>query len=107
MGQTADTRTGTSSFQVDGTYTYVGDETFPVMGHEVGAKHFHDARNVSGQQTGTNTADWYFSLEDGSLQRFSRQVDIDYNSIVGTAHYHETVDLTLAARPGATDAGSD
>jgi hypothetical protein len=106
-GQTADSVTGTSTYYINGTYTYVGDETFPVMGRDAGARHFHDVRDAGGQQTGTNNADWYFSMDDATLVRFNRTIDVSYDWGIGHIRYFETVDLRLAQLPGATDAGGD
>jgi hypothetical protein len=97
-GKNRDSAGGTSSFTASGTYGYIGDENDK-------SKHFHDSRAVDGGERGQDTVDWYFSPVDGTLVRFTRTLDIDYPFGTGV-HYHEWVDMTLAARPGATDAGT-
>jgi hypothetical protein len=106
-GQNTDAKTGSSQFRTVGPYVYSGDQMMTVMGRSVLTKHFHDDRVVNGSQSGTNVADWYFSAEDGTLAAFNRKIDIQYNSVVGQIHYLETVNMTLIARPEASDAGTD
>jgi hypothetical protein len=106
-GNNTDSQSSASAFKTAGSYIYVGDETLTVMGQPVVTKHFYDARTVTGSQTGSNTSDWYFSAADGVLQRFSRNITIDYPSNVGPVKYVESVEMTLASTPGASDAGTD
>jgi hypothetical protein len=101
-GTTNDSAGGTSSFEADGVYTYLEDKTVPGLGAV--AKHFYDSRTVTGVEHGEDTVDWFFSPVDGTLLRFKRTLDIDY-PFLGGVHYHETLDMTLTARPGG-DAGA-
>jgi hypothetical protein len=105
-GMNTDNQSGNSTFRTFGTYSYLTDETFTVMGRDVLTKHFEDKRAVSGSQTGSNTEEWYFS-EDGILQRFHRVVDVDYAWNIYTIHYHEIADLLLTGIQGPPDAGHD
>jgi hypothetical protein len=105
-GQTSNTFTNlSSSFTLAGTYTYVADETFPVMGNQTATKHFRDDRDASGQVSGTDNADWYFSRDDWSLQRFRRAMNIV--TYPGPVKYQESFDMTLSKRSSSLDAGSD
>jgi hypothetical protein len=90
-----------SSFEADGTYTYVEDKTLGALGN---SKHFHDSRIVDGGEKGQGTVDWYFSPVDGALLRFTRALDIDYPILTG-ARYTERVDMTLTAVPPGYDGG--
>jgi hypothetical protein len=105
-GQTTESNSITRSFLTTGTYMYVTDETIQVMGRAVVVKHFHDLRTLSGAHAGINQAEWYFSIEDGTLQRLERTIDIENTTSLFPIHYHETLDMTLASRPGPTDAGT-
>jgi hypothetical protein len=108
-GQTSNTFTSptslSSSFTLAGTYTYVADETFPVMGNQTATKHFHDDRDASGLVRGTDNADWYFSRDDWSLQRFRRAMNIVI--LPGPVNYQESFDMTLSKRSSSLDAASD
>jgi hypothetical protein len=91
---------GPYAFHADGTYTYMGDETLGALGN---SKHYYDPRTVTGQVSGSDIVDWYFSPVDGTLLRFTRTLELQYPWGPGT-NYHEHVDMTLTARPG-NDAG--
>ncbi len=102
-GQNTDDKTDASSFRTAGTYVYLENANLAVMGHAVLTRHFNDTRQVTGAQTGSNTSDWWFSAEDGTLARFTRKIDVDYASGFGKVTYVESVDMTLSS----TDAGAD
>jgi hypothetical protein len=107
MNSDSEPKSGASTFRTFGKYTYVGDAPLPIMGSTVVANHFHDDRTVSLSQTGSNVADWYFSVVDGTLQQLIRDVSIDFDSPVGKYHYSEREKLTLRSKPGPSDGGAD
>lgn len=107
-GQNKDDKSGGSTFSTIGSYRFVGNELRSVAGVDVPVMHFHDERNVAGAQTGTNIADWYLAVEDGILVRLSRTIELDYNSVIGNIHYHESALLTLTTPPSVLrDGGTD
>jgi hypothetical protein len=112
-GQTNAGRWGSSSFKLEGTYTFMGDEPPMVTGFPTVAKHYRDVSIIistepnaplSRQQWGSHSADLWFSPNDGSLLRLRRWIEIDYPWGNGV-HYHEALDMTLATPPSAADAG--
>ncbi|CAN5718997.1 hypothetical protein BH11MYX4_BH11MYX4_29150 [soil metagenome] len=105
MGNNSDPKSGDSGFRTFGKYTYVEDKTLMVMGGPVVTNHFLDDRTVSLSQTGSNVANWYFAAADGTLQQLGRTVGINYNSVIGTVNYGETMLMTLVSRPGSPDGG--
>lgn len=98
-GENADDQSGGSAFRTVGPYTFVGDETIPIMGKPTATRRFHDDRVVSGKQDGTNVAEWYFALEDNMVARLERAVVIDYPTTFGKVTYVENVSMTLSERP--------
>jgi len=104
FGNNADGKTGGSGFDAKGDYVWVADEIVPVNGRDVPSRHYRESRTVTGSQTGSNTADWYFSLEDAMLVRWSRDIAVEYPSQIGAIDYTEHEYMTLVAPP---DAGAD
>lgn len=98
-GENADDQSGASAFRTLGPYTFVGDETIPIMGKPTATKRFHDDRVVSGKQDGTNVAEWHFAVEDNMVVRLERKVGIDYPTNFGKVEYVENLTMTLSARP--------
>ena len=98
-GENADDQSGGSAFRTVGPYTFVGDETLPIMGKPTTTRRFHDDRVVSGKQDGTNVAEWYFTTEDNMVARLERAVVIDYPTGFGKVTYVENVSMTLSERP--------
>lgn len=90
-----------SSFTQTGQYQYVETVDVPVAGQMVSTFHFHVDLAISGNQTGTNRTDLYVSPKHGLPVRFVRSIDISYptGTILGTARYQETVDMTLKSPP--------
>jgi hypothetical protein len=105
-GKNSDDKSGASTFKTAGTYRFVGNEAVAVKGIDLPVMHFHDDRTVSGAQSGTNIADWYFAVEDGLLVQLSRNINLNYPSGVGNIAYHESALMTLTGRP-AGDASTD
>jgi hypothetical protein len=88
-----------SNFTTAGDYSFVGVEQIAISGSNVDVVHFHDAREVTGSQTGTNIADWYFSAKSGVVVRLKRNIDVHYKFGVFDTNYVEALDMTLAAPP--------
>jgi hypothetical protein len=105
-GGNADSKSGGSTFTTRGLYEFKENVAIDVKGTPVMTKHFYDGRLVTGSQTGTNNSHWFFSAE-GVLQRFTRNVDVDYQTGFGKVTYEERVNMTLSARPDPPDAGTD
>jgi hypothetical protein len=107
-GQNTDDKTGNSAFTVSGIYTFVGDEMISVFGTSVDAHHFHDPRDVAGSQKGTNVSDWWLAVDDASIVRFKRDIDVTYDSPVGKITYTERVtNMLVTSKPLPSDAGAD
>jgi hypothetical protein len=105
-GKNTDDKSGQSAFVTGGPYRYVGSETIGVAGADAPVRHYRGDRTVSGAQSGTSVSDWYLGAEDGVLVRLSRNVDIDYPSVVGRINYRESALMTLTTRPAPSgDAG--
>lgn len=98
-GENTDDQSGASAFRTLGPYTFVGDETIPIMGKPTATRRFHDDRVVSGKQDGTNVGEWYFTVEDNVVARLERAVVIDYPTAFGKVTYVENVSMTLSERP--------
>jgi hypothetical protein len=100
-GWTVDQSCSGTSDQLEGTatsaglWTYLGTETMTVDGEVLDAWRFHQERTITGAQTGTSTAEMWFT-DDGLLLRMTREVKVDTPSPVGDITYEETgtVELT-------------
>lgn len=97
-GQNSDDKSGASGFTTAGSYTFVGEDTVVANSVGIPVLHYHDDRKVTGKQTGTNVADWYYAA-DGTLVRLVRNITISYPSIIGTVTYIESATLTLSGLP--------
>ncbi len=84
------TSSGTKGDAVSaGTFTFVGAEEVVVGADRVPAYHFRQERTLSGNQTGTQTADLWFAVKDGLPLRNDRTVDIRTDTVVGASTYTE------------------
>ncbi len=99
VGSNTDDQSGSdSSFTTAGDYRFVGTETISVAGMDIPVLHFRDERTVTGSQTGTNDADWYFAANDGVLVKLTRTINIKY---AGFATYTESLIMVLSGLPDA------
>jgi hypothetical protein len=104
-GKNTDDQSGGSEFTTKGTYAFTRRELRQIAGRQVEVLHFHDERAVTGAQTGTNVADWYFNPASGVLLGLVRKISIKYPApIVGQVTYTEDLTMTLSEIP---DAGAD
>lgn len=96
------TCTGTST-GVDGTtrssgpYRYVGPSTLTVGGERVRAFHYVRRRTNSGNQTGTERSDVWFSAETGMPLRNERRLEATSDTVIGTVRYTEDGEFALTA----------
>ena len=79
-----------------GPYTFVGRTNVHVGGTSVAAYRFHQARALSGSQTGTQSNDLWFAVTDGLPLRNDRQVTVHTDTPIGASTYteHGTFALT-------------
>jgi len=97
-GKNKDGKSGDSEFRTTGPYRFAGKESLSVGGRDVSVMHYHDEREVTGSQTGTNVADWYFAVDSGLLVRLTRKIDIEYRApFIGLVNYLETMEMTLTS----------
>jgi hypothetical protein len=107
-GKNKDGKSGDSEFTTAGPYRFVGAETLAVDGRDTSVMHYHDERTVSGSQTGTNVADWYFAETDGLLVRLTRDISIEYKApVIGRVHYTEHLEMNLTTTSAEADAAAD
>ncbi len=62
-------------------------------GTAVPAYHFRQVRTLSGNQTGTQSADLWFAVNDGLPLRNERQVTVHTDTVIGSSTYTETRQL--------------
>jgi hypothetical protein len=100
-GKNVDDKTNdkNSVFVTAGPYSFVGEESISIADTSFPVAHFYDDRKVTGSQTGTNVADWWFSTSSGILVKLVRNINIAYSSPIGKVNYIETVTMTLSALP--------
>ena len=96
------TCTGTSSgtkgrATTSGPYTFVGTEKLRVGAAAVDAYHFRQVRTMSGNQTGTQTAELWFSVANGLPLRNERKVSVKTDTVVGASTYTETGDFEITS----------
>lgn len=80
-----------------GTRTFVGLEELEVAGDAVPTYHYRDERTLTGDQSGTEQAEIWYSAHDGLPVRIERTVDVDTPSPFGDITYTETGTLTLTS----------
>jgi hypothetical protein len=80
-----------------GPFTFVGEETLDIGGTKVAAFHFHQARTLSGAQTGTQDADWWYDTTDGMLLRNRHSYVVKSDSPIGKITYTENAQLQLTS----------
>ncbi len=87
--------TGTAT--TSGPYTFVGPENVVVGGTAVPAYHFRQVRTLSGNQTGTQSADLWFAVNDGLPLRNERQVTVHTDTVIGSSTYTESGSFELTS----------
>ena len=84
------TSTGTKGVAVtSGPYTFVGGDFVTIGKTRVPAYHFRQQRTLTGSQTGTQTADLWFSRQNGLPLRNERSVTVHTDTVVGASTYTE------------------
>ena len=92
-----------SSTGVDGTtvsegpYRFVGTETLDIGGEPVSAHRYHRDRTTSGNQTGSESADVWFSAATGMPLRNSRQLEAVSDTVIGEVRYTEDGEFELTS----------
>lgn len=92
------TTTGTEGVTTSsGPYRYVGEETLDVGGAPVRSFHYLRQRTNSGNQTGTERSDVWFSAETGLPVRNRRQLQASTDTVIGAVVYTEEGEFELAS----------
>ncbi len=100
------TSSGTTGEAVSsGPYMFVGDDVVTVEKTAVPAYHFRQQRTLTGNQTGTQTADLWFAKKDGLPLRNDRDVSVRTDTVVGSSTYTEHGSFELTSLRTATLSG--
>ena len=87
--------TGTPAATSAGPYTFVGTEQLDIGGQTVMALHYHRERTMTGDQTGTEAAEVWFSADNGLPLRNRRRIEVDTATAIGSVHYVEDANFEL------------
>jgi hypothetical protein len=98
-GSSADNKTQNSSFTTAGTYAFKEDLMMSVGGTDMLVRHFIDPREISGSQTGSNNAEWWFTAQGGLLVKFTRDIQLKYPTGFGEVTYTESLEMNLKQLP--------
>lgn len=80
-----------------GRFTFVGDEVVVVGTQRVQAHRFRQLRTLSGNQTGTQTTDFWFATKDGLPLRNRRTATVHADTAAGTSTYTEHGSFALVS----------
>jgi len=81
----------------DGPYRFIGTETLTIGGQRVRAYHYRRNRTTSGNQTGTERSDIWFSAEAGMPLRNVRRLEATSSTVIGKVHYTEDGEFELTS----------
>ena len=96
------TATGTDGTTVsEGPYRFVGRETMTVDGRQEPALRYRRDRSTSGNQTGSENSDVWFSERTGLPLRNERQLEARTDTVIGEVLYTEEGTFELVSpEPG-------
>lgn len=81
----------------EGPVRYVGTETLDIGGEEVLAHRYHRERTTSGNQTGSEVTEAWFSVETGMPLRNERRLQATSDTIIGEVDYTEQGEFQLTS----------
>ncbi|MGZ8762373.1 MAG: hypothetical protein ACXW2Y_03510 [Acidimicrobiia bacterium] len=82
---------------VAGTNTFLGRERVRVGGSSVEADHYRVDRTLTGDQTGTERAEFWYAARSGLPLRIRRDVRVESPSPLGAVVYTESGTLTIGS----------
>lgn len=81
----------------EGPYRFIGTDTLTVDGEEVRAFHYRRKRTNSGNQTGSEVSEVWFSAETGMPLRNERELEAVSDTVIGEVRYTEEGEFELTS----------
>ena len=94
----AGTATGTEGTTVsEGPYRFIGPDTLTIGAEQEPALRYHRERTTSGNQTGTERSDVWFSARTGLPLRNERHLEAHTETVIGAVGYTEDGSFELVS----------